>query len=102
MLGSLFDKVAGLETPTQVFSCEICEIFKNTYSEENIRWLLLPQATSQCLLKIFVIMFKVLQHDLENFVLNILVMLGEALVNRGVLLKKLFLQVFQYSKKKYL
>ena len=47
-------------------------------------------------------MFKVLQHDLENFVLNILVMLGEALVNRGVLLKKLFLQVFQYSKKKYL
>ena len=45
-------------------------------------------------------MFKVLQHDLENFVLNILVMLGEALVNRGVLLQKLFLQVFQYSKKK--
>ena len=25
-------KVAGLkETPTQVFSCEICEIFKNTF-----------------------------------------------------------------------
>ena len=37
MLGSLFDKVADLkacilikkETPTQVFSCEYCQIFKN-------------------------------------------------------------------------
>ena len=25
------------ETPTQVFSCEICEIFKNTYFEEYLR-----------------------------------------------------------------
>ena len=25
------------ETPTQVFSCEICEIFKNTYFVENLR-----------------------------------------------------------------
>ena len=25
------------ETPTQVFSCEICEIFKNTYFEEHLR-----------------------------------------------------------------
>ena len=25
------------ETRTQVFSCEICEIFKNTYLEEHIR-----------------------------------------------------------------
>ena len=25
------------ETPTQVFSCETCEIFKNTYSEEHLR-----------------------------------------------------------------
>ena len=24
------------ETPTQVFSCEICEIFKNTYFEEHL------------------------------------------------------------------
>ena len=23
------------ETPTQVFSCEYCKIFKNTYFEEN-------------------------------------------------------------------
>ena len=39
---SLFNKVAGLGlqhkgTPTQVFSCEICEIFKNTYFEEHLR-----------------------------------------------------------------
>ena len=25
------------ETPTQVFSCEICEIFKNAYFEEHLR-----------------------------------------------------------------
>ena len=38
MLESLFNKVAGLrfvtllkKPPTQVFSCEICETFKNTY-----------------------------------------------------------------------
>ena len=37
MLESLFNKVAGLiatllkKTPTQVFSCEYSEIFKNSY-----------------------------------------------------------------------
>ena len=30
-------KVFLKETPTQVFSCQICEIFKNTYSEEHLR-----------------------------------------------------------------
>ena len=25
------------ETPTQVFPCEYCEIFKNTYFEEHLR-----------------------------------------------------------------
>ena len=41
MLESLFNKFAGLqstllnETPTQVFSCEICEIFQNTKFEEH-------------------------------------------------------------------
>ena len=42
---SLFNKFAGLqpcifikkETPTQVFSCEICETFTNTYFEEHLR-----------------------------------------------------------------
>ena len=28
------------KTPTQVFSCEFCEIFKNTFSTEHLRWLL--------------------------------------------------------------
>ena len=27
--------------PTQVFSCEYCKIFKNTFFIENLRWLLL-------------------------------------------------------------
>ena len=36
VLESLFNNVVGLqlyekETPTQVFSCEYCEIFKNTF-----------------------------------------------------------------------
>ena len=34
MLESLFNKK---ETPTQVPSCELYEIFKNTYSEEQLR-----------------------------------------------------------------
>ena len=25
------------ETPTQLFSCEYCEIFKNTYFEEHLQ-----------------------------------------------------------------
>ena len=41
----LFDKIADLkvrkETPTQVFSCEYCKIFKNTFFAEHFRWLLL-------------------------------------------------------------
>ena len=44
MLESVFNNVAGLqactsikkETPTQVFSCEHCDIFKNTYSEVHL------------------------------------------------------------------
>ena len=36
---SLFNKVTGLkqQTPTQGFSCEICETFKNNYIEEHLR-----------------------------------------------------------------
>ena len=42
MLESLVNKVAGLQlyykqTPTKVFSCEICGFFKNTYFEEHLR-----------------------------------------------------------------
>ena len=29
-------KVVGLKTPAQVFSCEICEIFKNTFSTQHL------------------------------------------------------------------
>ena len=35
MLESLSNKVA--DTPTQVFSCEYCEIFKNTYFEKHLQ-----------------------------------------------------------------
>ena len=41
VLGSLFNKVAGLraqkETPGQLFSCECCEIFKNSFFIEHLR-----------------------------------------------------------------
>ena len=40
VLYSLVNNVAGLkakETPTEMFSCEICELFKNTCIEEHLR-----------------------------------------------------------------
>ena len=41
MLESLFNEVVGLrpegQTPTQVLSCKICEIFKITYFVEHLR-----------------------------------------------------------------
>ena len=44
-LESLFKKIADLkackETPTQVFSCEYCEVFKKTFLAERLRRLLL-------------------------------------------------------------
>ena len=36
VLECLFNKVEGLMAPTQAFSCEYCEIFKNTYVEEHL------------------------------------------------------------------
>ena len=36
MSGSLLSKVAGLKAPTQMFFCELGEIFKNTYVEEYL------------------------------------------------------------------
>ena len=45
MLEFLFDKIEDLkvrkETPTQVFSCEYCKTFKNTFYSEHLQWLLL-------------------------------------------------------------
>ena len=44
VLESLFNKVDSKDTkeaPTQVFSCEYCEIFKNTFIMELIQWLIL-------------------------------------------------------------
>ena len=35
MFESLFNKVAGLETPTQVSFCEIWDIFKYNFFEEQ-------------------------------------------------------------------
>ena len=66
MLESLFNKVSGLlslqlyqkETPTQVFFCEIYEIFKNIYFEEQ----LLMTASESFL--------KVVQLTSENYLLN--------------------------------
>ena len=57
MLESLFNKVAGLQvcnfikkTPRQVSPCEYCEICKNTFFTEYLRWLLLSQSrVAECL-----------------------------------------------------
>ena len=38
-LESLFNKVSrNKKTPAQVFSCEFCEAFKNTFFTEHLRW----------------------------------------------------------------
>ena len=47
VLEPLFNKVIGLPTSTQVFSCEYCEISKNNYFEEYLR------ATASVLLDYF-------------------------------------------------
>ena len=59
MLESLFNNVACLrpsgpatfikKTPVQVFSCEFCEIFKNTYFVENLR-AAVPEDTGQVII----------------------------------------------------
>ena len=36
MLESLFNKVYQKETPTQMFSCEYCKIFKSIYFAEHL------------------------------------------------------------------
>ena len=49
----VFNKIAGMrpvallnkETSTQVFCCEFCKIFKNTFFIEPLRWLLLEKYT---------------------------------------------------------
>ena len=47
------------ETPTQVFFCKFGEIFKNSYSEEHLRWLLLyTREVTSTPVNIY--------HDLEN------------------------------------
>ena len=69
MSESLFNKVTGLktwnvikkrlqglklhwkETPTQLFSCEICKIFQNTFFTEHFRWLLLTMSMKENLNK---------------------------------------------------
>ena len=39
VLESLFKKVSrNKETPAQVFFCEFCEAFKNTFFTEHLRW----------------------------------------------------------------
>ena len=53
MLESVFNKVTDpracnteKETRTQVFSCKVCDIFRNTYFEEHLRLLLYFQYNS--------------------------------------------------------
>ena len=60
MLKSLFHKVTGLktyifikETPTQVFYCEYCEIFKNTYFKEHLSTNASEEITFSLNIKVF-------------------------------------------------
>ena len=87
-----FKKVAGLRTPTQVFSCEFCEIFKNTFFTEHLHWLILilPQIVS-CACQItpqtenFSLKRKQnLSHwEMDSFTVIVLAILGNMEVNVG-------------------
>ena len=45
VLEFLFNNVTGLKAPTQVFSCEYCEMFKNSFFIEHLQWLLFSIVT---------------------------------------------------------
>ena len=64
VLESLFNKVAGSWPVTLLkrgsnksVSCEICEIFKNTFFREPLRWLLLEYWICSSLLPVILIQF---------------------------------------------
>ena len=72
MLVSLFDKVASLQVcnsikknPAQVFSCEICEIFKSTFFTEHPQWLLLHFSQALYIPKLSLILLRLLQKKTE-------------------------------------
>ena len=50
-----------IETPTQLFSCEYCEIFKNSFFIEIFRWLLLSLS-----FKIFPVIWKLTSIKIKN------------------------------------
>ena len=56
----MFFKVGVFDTPAQVFSCEICEIFKNRFFTEHLQWLLLTMLSVRKLLQQFVFLFTLL------------------------------------------
>ena len=63
----MFFKVGVFDTPAQVFSCEICEIFKNRFFTEHLQWLLLTMLSVRKLLQQFVFLFTLLsQYDLTD------------------------------------
>ena len=72
MLVSLFDKVASLQVcnsikknPAQVFSCEICEIFKSTFFTEDPLWLLLYFSQAPFIPELSLILLRLLQKKTE-------------------------------------
>ena len=83
MLESLFNIVGcraeGLqlywkEIPTRVFSCEVCELFKNTFFTKNFRWLLLnkPGNLRGSFSKGIFWLFSITLPWLSNIMLNLL------------------------------
>ena len=63
VLESLFNKVASLkETSTQVFSCELCKISKNTFFTEHLQWLLLNRPREYLWFIVWQRGFLVIQH----------------------------------------
>ena len=60
MFESLFSKVAGIQISTQVFSREICKMFKNAFFTEHVQWLLLDLPNKVCYVLTFLFLLLVL------------------------------------------
>ena len=80
VLESVFNEVTKKETPTQKFSCEICEIFKSPYFEEH-----LPTTAS----------IPSLQFS-SSFILSSFLPTSEAAVHRSST-KQVYLKIVQIS-----
>ena len=67
MLESLFNPIHWKETPTQVFSCEYCEILKDNFFIEDFRWLRLEVTVQNRIVSFGQLLFQPTEVFVWNF-----------------------------------